>query len=117
MWLERGLDDLGVGDSPSEPGENAYVPSLDKPEPTGTPRDLCQLPGQQVASLLAVELVRLGEEQRLTRKVDAVPENVGRHTDLGGARQKAVDLLTSRGERHRPVENGDAAGMQSIDLA
>ena len=117
MWLERRLDDLGVGDSPSEPGEHADVPALDQPETAGSSRDLRELPGQQVASLLAVELVRLGEEKRLARKVDAVPENVRRDTDIGGSGEEAVDLLASRRERHRAVENGDAARMQAIHLA
>ena len=46
-----------------------------------------------------------------------MPENVGGHTDVGGSREEAVDLLASRGERHRPVENGNAARMESIHLA
>ncbi len=46
-----------------------------------------------------------------------MPENVGRHTDLGGSREKAVDLLASRRKRHRAVEHRDASRMQAVHLA
>ena len=45
-----------------------------------------------------------------------MPEHVRRDADVGGSREEAVDLLASRRERHRAVENGDAARMQSIHL-
>ena len=55
------------------------MPSLDEPETAGASGDLRELPREQVTPLLAVELRRLGEEERLAREVHAVPEDVGRH--------------------------------------
>ena len=91
--------------------------ALDEPEPAGPAGDLRELPRQEVAPLLAVELRRLGEEQRLAGKVDAVAEHVGRDADVGAAVEEAVDLLAPRRERHRAVEHRDPAGMEPVDLA
>ena len=85
--------------------------ALDEPEATRPTRDLRELPRQQVAPRLAVELRRLREEQRLARKVDAVAENVGRDADLRPAGEEAVDLLAPRRERHGAVEHRDAVGL------
>ena len=68
-----------VGVRPADPGERADVPAFDEPETAGAPGDLRELPREQVAPRLAVELRRLGEEQRLARQVDAVAEHVGGH--------------------------------------
>ena len=83
--------------------------ALDEAEAAGPSGDLRELPGLEVAALLAVELRRLGEEQRLARQVDAVAEHVGRDADVGRAAEEAVDLLAARRERHRPVEHRDPA--------
>ena len=61
--------------------------ALVEAEAAGAARDLGDLPRLEVAPLLAVELRRLGEEQRLARQVDAVPEDVGRRADLGARRR------------------------------
>ena len=66
--------------------------ALDEAEAAGAARDLRDLPGVQVAPLLAVELLRLGEEQRLAGEVDAVPEHVGGAADVGLPVQEALDL-------------------------
>ena len=91
--LERRLHELRVRHSPSEPGEHADVSPLDEAEPAGSPGDLRELPRQEVAPLLPVELRRLREEKRLAGEVDAVPENVGRDADVGGTGDEALDLL------------------------
>src|ERR671910_2176958 len=91
--------------------------ALDEPEPAGTARDLGQLPGQERPALLSVELRRLGEEKRLAGEVHAVAEHVRRDAHVRGAREKAVDLLPARRERHRAVQDRDAAGMQAVHLA
>src|SRR6185312_5244629 len=72
--LERRFDELGVGARPRDPDEHPDVAALDKAEPPRAARDLRQLPRLQRPALLAVELRRLGEEKRLARQVDAVPE-------------------------------------------
>ncbi len=100
--LERGLDELGIRRAPAEPGEHADVPALDEPEAPGAAGDLRELPREQVAPLLAVELRRLGEEERLAGKVHSVPEDVGRDADIGRARQEAVDLLAPGGSGIAP---------------
>ena len=102
---------------PRDAGEHADVAALVEAEAAGASRDLRDLPRLEVAPLLAVELLRLGEEQRLAREVHAVPEHVGRRAHLRGARDEAVDLLAARRERHRAVEHGDAAGVQLVQLA
>ena len=51
--------------------------ALDEAEAARAARDLGDLPRVQVAPLLAVELLRLGEEERLAGEVDAVAEHVG----------------------------------------
>ena len=102
---------------PRHAGEHADVAALVEAEPPGAPRDLRDLPRLEVAPLLPVELLGLGEEQRLARKVDAVTEHVGRRADLGRAGDEAVDLLAPRRERHRAVEHGDPAGMQLVQLS
>jgi hypothetical protein len=93
------------------------VAALVEAEAARAARDLGDLPRLEVATLPAVELRRLGKEQRLAREVDSVPEDVGRRADLGAAGNEAVDLLAPRRERHRPVEAGDGAGMQLVQLA
>ena len=70
--------------------------ALDEPESARPAGDLRELPRQQVAPLLAVELRRLGEQQRLAREVDAVTEHVGGDADIGRAAEEAVDLLAPR---------------------
>ena len=91
--------------------------ALVEAEATGAARDLRDLPRQEIAALVAVELVGLGEEQRLARQVDAVPEHVGRRAHLRGAGDEPVDLLAPRRERHRAVEHRDLAGMEEVELA
>ena len=85
--LERRLDELGIGRAPRQAGEHADVPALDEAEAAGAAGDLRELPRQEVAPLLAVELRRLREEQRLAREVHAVAEHVGRDADLGRHRR------------------------------
>ena len=36
---------------------------------------------------------------------------------VGGPREKAFDLLAARRERHRSVEDGDAAGVEPVHLS
>ena len=115
--LERRLDEIRVGARPRDADEHADVAALDEPEPSGATRDLRDLPRQQVAPLLPVELRRLGEEQRLARQVDAVTEHVGGDAHVGAALEEPVDLLAPRRERHRPVEHRYAARVQTVDLA
>ena len=111
--LERRLHELRVRRSPSEPGEHADVSALDEAESAGSPGDLRELPRQEVAPLLPVELRRLREEERLAGEVDAVPENVGRDADVGGTGDEALDLLAprrqaaSRRRARRPCRDGD----------
>jgi hypothetical protein len=40
MGLEGGLDELGVGNTPTEPGENPHVTPLDQAETAGAACDL-----------------------------------------------------------------------------
>ena len=115
--LEPGLDELRIRRSPPEPGEHADVPALDKAEAAGATGDLGELPRQQVAPLLAVELRRLRKEERLAGKVDAVTKDVRSDAHVRLAREEAIDLLPPRRERHRAVEDGDAALVQAVDLA
>jgi hypothetical protein len=93
------------------------VAALDEPEAPGAPGDLGDLPRVQVAPLLAVELLRLGEEQGLARKVDAVPEHVRRAADVGLAVHEPLDLEPARSEWHRAVEDGDASRAAAVELA
>ena len=60
------------------------VPALDETEAARPAGDLCELPRQEVAPLLPVELRRLGEEKRLAREVDAVAKNVVTTSDAAG---------------------------------
>jgi hypothetical protein len=115
--FERRFDELRVGARPLEADDHTHVPSLDKAEPAGAPRDLRELPGEELTALLAVELDRLGEEQRLAGEVDAVPQDVGGGADRCAAGDEAVDLLPPRRERHRAVEAGDCARVQLVQLA
>ena len=96
MRLERRLDELGVGRAPPESREHADVPALDEAEAARATGDLGELPRQQVAALLAVELRRLREEERLAREIDPVTEHVRRDADVGGAGEEALDLLAPR---------------------
>ena len=91
--------------------------ALVEAEPAGAAGDLGDLPRLEVAPLLAVELRRLREEQRLAGEVDPVPEDVGRGADLRATGNEAVDLLAARRERHRTVEAGDRARVQLVELA
>ena len=117
VGLQRLLDDRRVGARPGHAREHADVPALDEPEAPRAAGDLRELPRQQVTPRLAVELRRLGEEQRLAGKVDAVAEHVGGHGHVGRAAEEAVDLLPPRAERHGAVENRDAVRVQPVDLA
>src|SRR6478672_9639729 len=114
---ESASDELRVGIRPREAGEDAHVAALVEAEAPGAAGDLRDLPGLEVAPLAAVELRRLGEEQRLARQVDTVAEHVGRGTHLRAAVDEAVDLLAPRGERHRAVEARDAARVELVQLA
>ena len=80
---ERRLDELRVGLRPDDPGQHADVAALDEAEAARTARDLRDLPRMEIAPLLAVELRRLGEEERLAGEVDAVAEDVGGGADVG----------------------------------
>ena len=93
------------------------MPPLDEAEAPCSPRDLRDLPWKEVAPRLAVELRRLREEERLARKVHAVPEDVGGDAHVGGAGEEPVDLLAPRGERHRAVEDRHASGVEPVHLA
>ena len=114
---ERRLDQIGVGVRPDDPGEDADVTALHEPEAARAAGDLRDLPGVQVAPLLAVELLRLGEEQRLARKVDAVAEDVGRATDRGLAVHEPLDLQPAGRKRHRAVQHGDLPRLPAVELA
>ena len=70
----------------------------------------------QIAALLAVELLRLGEQERLAGEVDAVPEHVGGAADVGLPVHEALDFEASRAERHRAVEDSDAARLPPVQL-
>ena len=72
----------GSGSAHGSPVSTPTWPRSWKPKRPGAPRDLRDLPRLEVAPLLAVELRRLGEEQRLAREVDAVAEHVGRCAHL-----------------------------------
>ena len=102
---------------PRHAGEHADVPALVEAEAAGAAGDLRDLPRLEVAALVPVELVGLGEEQRLARQVDAVAEHVGRRAHLGRAGDEAVDLLAPRRERHRAVQHRDLARMELVELA
>lgn len=117
MRHERRLDDLRLGLSPDDPGQHPHVTALDQPEAAGSARDLGDLPGVEIAPLDAVELRRLGEEQRFAGQVDAVPEHVRGGAEIGLPVQESVDLDAARGERHRAVENGHPAGVAAVQLA
>src|SRR5213075_1107769 len=93
MRDESASDELRVGIRPREAGEHAHVAALVEAEASGAAGDLRDLPGLEVAPLAAVELRRLGEEQRLAREVDAVTEHVSRGTHLRAAVDETVDLL------------------------
>jgi len=114
---QRIAHELRIGMGPRHAGEDADVAALVESEASGAARDLRDLPRLEIAALFAVELLRLGEEQRLARQVHAVPEHVGRGAHLCGAGDEAVDLLATRRERHCAVQHGDAAGMKLVQLA
>ncbi len=117
VGLERGLDELRVGVGPTDAREHADVSALDESEAPRPAGDLRELPREQVAPVLAVELRRLGEQQRLAGQVDTVPENVGRDAHVRPTLEEAVDLLAARAERHGAVEDRDPTGMHAVDLA
>src|SRR5690242_11513512 len=114
---ERAADELRIGVGPRQPGEHADVAALVESEAPRASGDLRDLPRLEVAPLLAVELRRLGEEERLARQVDAVAQDVGRRAHLRRAGDEAVDLLPPRRERHRAVEAGDATRVELVQLA
>src|SRR5262245_26138083 len=114
--FEGRLDELGFGRPPTDPGQDADMAALYEPETPRAACDLGEFPGQEVAALLPVELRRLREEERLAGEVDPMAEDIGRDADVRGAREKALDLLTSRRERHRAVEDGDPAGVDAVHL-
>src|SRR4051794_29448407 len=114
---ERRLDETGVGMRPRNARQHPDKAALVEPVAARAPGDLCDLPRFEVAALAAVELLRLREEQRLAREIDAVAEHVGGHAHLGGTGEKPVDLLTTRREWHRAVKHGDASRPQGIQLA
>src|SRR5262249_46906521 len=101
---ESCTNELRVRIRPGHAGEDPDVAALVEAEAARAPGDLRDLPRLEVAPLLAVELRRLGEEQRLARQVDAVPEDVGRRAHLGLPGDEAIDLLSPRCEGHRTVE-------------
>src|SRR5206468_11894256 len=68
--------ELRIGIGPRHAREDADVTALVEAETAGAAGDLRDLPRLEVAPLLPVELRRLGEEQRLARQIDAVPEDV-----------------------------------------
>ena len=113
---QRGLDQVRVGVGPDDPGQHADVAALDEAEAAGAAGDLRDLPRVQVAPLLAVELLRLREQERLAGKVDAVAEHVGGAADVGLPVHEALDLEPPRPERHRAVEDGDAARLPPVQL-
>src|SRR6266404_8373999 len=102
---------------PRDAGEHTDVTALVKAEAPGAACDLRDLPRLEIATLLAVELLRLREEERLARQIHAVTEHVGRRAHLCRTGDEAVDLLAPRRERHRAVEHRDAAGVQLVQLA
>ena len=91
--------------------------ALHEPEAAGPARDLRDLPGVQVAPLLAVELLRLGEEQGLAREVDAVAENVRRAADRRLAVHEPLDLQPAGRKGHRAVQHGDLSRLPAVQLA
>src|SRR5260221_2612520 len=102
---------------PRDAGEHTDVTALVKAEAPGAACDLRDLPRLEIATLLAVELFRFREEERLARQIHAVTEHVGRRAHLCRTGDEAVDLLAPRRERHGAVENRNAARMQLIQLA
>ena len=116
--LERGLDEPRGRPTPQpSPASTPTWPRSTRPKRPARPAIWASSQGRRSRRDLAVELRRLGEEQRLAREVDAVPEDVGRDADVGRAGQEAVDLLAPRRERHRAVEHGDPARVQPVHLA
>ena len=91
--------------------------ALYEPEAAGAAGDLRDLPGVQISPLLAVELLRLGEEQRLAGKVDSVTEDVGRTADRGLAADEPLDLQPAGCKRHRAVQHGDLPRLPPVELA
>src|SRR6188472_2932487 len=114
--LQRRLDERWIGARPRDADEHSDVPALDETEPPRATCDLRQLPRLERPTLLAVELRRLGEEERLARQVDTVPEDVRRDADVRVAREEPVDLLAPRRQRHRAVEHGHAVGPEAVHL-
>ncbi len=114
---ERGVDQVGIGVRPDDPGEDADVAAFHEPEAARATGDLRDLPGVQVASLLAVELLRLGEEKGLAREVDAVAEDVGRAAHRGLAAHEPLDLEPAGRQRHSAVEHRDLARLPAVELA
>ena len=111
MGNEGGADEILVGVRPDDPAQDADVAALDEAEAAGPARDLGDLPRVQIAPLLTVELLRLGEEQRLAGEIDPVPEHVGGAADGRLAAHEALDLEPARRKRHRAVEDGDPSRL------
>src|SRR5207248_1558518 len=67
---ERRANEIRVGIRPRQAGEDTDVAALVEAEAARAAGDLRNLPRLEVAPLLAVELRRLGEEERLARQID-----------------------------------------------
>src|SRR5258708_34176504 len=102
---------------PRDAGEHTDVTALVKAEAPGAACDLRDLPRLEIATLLAVELFRFREEQRLARQIHAVTEHVGRRTHLSRTGDEALDPLPPRRERHRAVDHRDAARRERLQPA
>src|SRR5205807_681464 len=117
MRRQRSLHELRIRMRPRHAREDADVADLVEAEPAGAAGDLRDLPRLELAPLVPVELLRLGEEQRPAREVHAVAEDVGGRADLRGAGEEAVDLLAARRERHGAVQHRGLAGMVLVQVA
>jgi hypothetical protein len=113
VGLQRVLDELGVRRSPADAGEHPDVSALHEAEATGSSGYLRQFPRQEVPALLAVELRRLGEEERLAGRLTPCPRtSVARRR---GPRPRGSGLSphaarTAASLRRGPRPGPDAAG-------
>jgi len=92
-WDQRIAHELRIRMRPRNTGENSDVTALVEAEAAGAACDLRDLPRQEIAALVPVELVGLRKEQRLARQIHAVTQHVGRSTHLGSSGDEPVDLL------------------------
>ena len=90
--LERRLDELRIGDAPAESGEDPDAAALDEPEAPSAPGNLRKLPREEIASLLAVELRRLGEEgaSRTGGSPRAASASVATQTSAAPERKRSI---------------------------